>query len=73
MAKSSAFPTPLFQGLLGDCGIRVLSLDGIVSHRRDTGQGRAPIKWQGKFIPVAHFPFLIGRDAGGDEETEDDE
>jgi len=23
-----------------------------------------PIKWQGKFIPVAHFPFLIGRDAG---------
>jgi predicted component of type VI protein secretion system len=23
-----------------------------------------PIKWQGTFIPVAHFPFLIGRDAG---------
>ena len=22
-----------------------------------------PVKWQGRFIPVAHFPFVIGRDA----------
>jgi predicted component of type VI protein secretion system len=25
-----------------------------------------PLKWQGTFIPVSHFPFLIGRDAGCD-------